>query len=103
MIIDLHKRSEMVKNGRKSVNLILPIVTALILKNVLVPKNKKYQKRKKTFLLDHRSSRGVFIGSINFQSTIKKRKKFDCQKRSLSTEKNISLSDDIGNLEEDIT
>ena len=45
----------------------------------------------------------MFIGSINFQSTIKKRKKFDCQKRCLSTDKNTSLSDDISNLNEDIT
>ena len=54
-------------------------------------KEQKVPKEEKTFLLDHRSSRGVFIGSINFQSTIKKRKKFDCQKRFLSTEKNTSL------------
>ena len=44
-----------------------------------------------------------YVGSIDVQSTIKKRKKFDCQKRSLSTEKNTSLSDDISNLNEDIT
>ena len=80
----------------------MPIVTVLILKNVLVPKNKKYQKKKKHFYSITGRAEVCLLVQLIFKVQ-KNEEKVWLPEAISEYRKNTSLSDDISNLNEDIT